>query len=601
MFDPSILFTKNKQHDLPPLGGNSLFDKIWTSIWEEHCVECGVPMCYKQCPIYSKRYDGKCVRLKYGIVKNYNYKGIMNYGLDCVFEKWSKIETRYYPHSTRPIFYSLMNTINNIIYSCLLKLRYNKNIHSIDKLIRFYRKSRNSFLISHYNDLFPDAFHLECYLCGKDSVKLHIQMDDNISNRIFYSNIHNIVEGKNIIDIAFNEINFDRSIKPVDYAARIRFFIAPLSEKFPVNIVFTHLNFIRWRKADFPRHHTEYIKCVAWDLDNTIWSGTLSEDGVYNLALKEDVINTIRELNNKGIINTIVSKNDSQDAIKALKHFGIDDLFICYAINWGSKSENIKMLSNATNISLEYFAFIDDSLRERLEVKYDLPEIRVFSNTHIEFITKDSIFNPPLSRESIKRRDYYRQEWCRKTILDDNKIDYDQYLEHLKIELCISRVRTFKDSGDRCLELLSRSNQLNLRTIRYTKNEFVKLLEEPDYVCFKINANDKYGDYGQIGFVSSQIQKHIMEIKDFVISCRIARRCIEQTIIYSMVQYAKEQGCHILSIKLVKTPKNVTLENILDSLPFSRISSCKEYKHYVLSDFNQLNHSFCKAKIRRID
>ncbi|MBO7529033.1 MAG: HAD-IIIC family phosphatase [Bacteroidales bacterium] len=500
MFDPQI-YSLSLFKKYPRIKLNSIdINHVWMSIWEEHCTECAVPLCYNQCSVFTKRNDGKCSRIQNGIIRNYQYKGLLCHGLECSFNKWGKIESRYYPFSCSQRFYRLLASINYYIY---LFLSFFDKIFHLNKnlsLLKKYRLFRNGYFLKHYTDLFPDAFYLECILLNKSSVHIIIQFDDNISNTVFYSKFHIVNKGINKIIIPFDEIRFDYSISPADYAARLRIFIAPINEESQTDIIFTYLNFISIKKMDIIKtSQSKYVKCVAWDLDNTIWNGIFSEIGS-DVSLKEEAINTIKDWDNKGIINTIISKNDYKEIITYLDNIGMLQYFVLPAINWGSKSENIKKISSSLGISLDAFAFIDDNPHELNEMRTNCPNVRVYSIHELSDIKNLIAFNPPTSSFSKNRRAFYQAEIKRKQIyLSNFPNDYQKYLKQLDIRLKITPIVSSL-TYDRCFELISRSNQYNLRTVRYTHQEFNKLVNNSPLECYAVNAYDKYGDYGIICF-----------------------------------------------------------------------------------------------------
>ena len=113
------------------------------------------------------------------------------------------------------------------------------------------------------------------------------------------------------------------------------------------------------------------IKCLVWDLDNTLWDGILLEDG--DVVLREGITDILKELDRRGILLSIASKNNREDALEKLREFGIDEYFIYPQIGWGSKADSISEIAASLNISTDTFAFIDDQPSEREEVKFVLP------------------------------------------------------------------------------------------------------------------------------------------------------------------------------------------------------------------------------------
>jgi len=100
------------------------------------------------------------------------------------------------------------------------------------------------------------------------------------------------------------------------------------------------------------------IKCLVWDLDNTIWDGVILEDG--DVVLKDGIIDIIKTLDERGVLQSIASRNNFKDAYDKLLEFGISEYFLYPQINWNSKSESIKSIAKDLNIGIDSFAFVDD-------------------------------------------------------------------------------------------------------------------------------------------------------------------------------------------------------------------------------------------------
>ena len=133
--------------------------------------------------------------------------------------------------------------------------------------------------------------------------------------------------------------------------------------------------------------------------------------------------------------------------------------------------------------------------------------------------------------------------------------------------------------------MLKRSNQLNLSTHRYTQEEFISLLTSENVLCYAFRCWDKFGDYGTVGFVSI-ILGNIPKIKDLVISCRIAQKHYEHSLIYWVSQKLKKNGYQELYAKLIKTKRNTPLQIMFQSLPFNVIEDNNEFVLYKLPDLN---------------
>ena len=126
----------------------------------------------------------------------------------------------------------------------------------------------------------------------------------------------------------------------------------------------------------------QQIKCVIWDLDNTLWEGVLSEGGAGEL--RPGVAETVRELDRRGIVQSVSSKNDFENARRRLEETGLWNYFLCPQISWNSKSEGIGRILERLNIKEEAAAFVDDSAFERDEVQFVLPKVRVYDAEETE-------------------------------------------------------------------------------------------------------------------------------------------------------------------------------------------------------------------------
>ncbi len=128
-----------------------------------------------------------------------------------------------------------------------------------------------------------------------------------------------------------------------------------------------------------PTENDKKVKCVVWDLDNTMWEGVLVEDGLDRLRLKPDVSKVIQALDQRGILLSIASKNNAEDALQAVKKFGLDQYFLCPQISWGPKSQGLKTIAQQLNIGMDSILFVDDSEFELGEVQAVCPEVRVLN------------------------------------------------------------------------------------------------------------------------------------------------------------------------------------------------------------------------------
>ena len=162
------------------------------------------------------------------------------------------------------------------------------------------------------------------------------------------------------------------------------------------------------------------MKCVVWDLDNTLWTGILADLGPDELTLAEGVRDMIDQLDERGILQSIASKNDHDDAWRVIEHLGLDQMFLHPAIHWGPKSESIRSIANALNIGVDTPAFIDDSEVERAQVKSELPQVRVYSELELDRLLGLDEFDVQPSAEGRRRRRSYLAEAERQAVFSSS-------------------------------------------------------------------------------------------------------------------------------------------------------------------------------------
>lgn len=566
MYDITIGKTTNEN-------GSSLFsedtqiyvEKLTLCSWEEHCVECSPPYCYNNCKMYQKRIDGCCVRMQHAIQMVEGIDGPLGYGIKCEFRKWAKIETIYSGHEVSIADNKQIDRYN--IYAS--KLAFGKYGYKLVDGTRrhLYAKAQPS------GERVADMFYIDCYLAEKQEVPLLVQMDNE--DRIYYSHIHTLNKGQNIIRIPIK-----------DLPAGARVFVTPLEET-NTAIYFRWLDFIKEKKdaASKAEGYAPKVKVVAWDLDNTLWKGTLVNDS--NVVLNQAALVVIKELDRRGILNTICSKNDEAEALAKIEEFALRDYFLYPAINWGQKSENLKAIAEQLNLGINSFAFVDDNVREREEVSQALPMVRVFADTEISDLLGKDEFDVPVTETSRKRRLLYMEDAKRNTLKASFSDNYDEFLRSLEMVLTVEKIN--EENKDRCYELLSRSNQLNLSTNRYTAEEYDALLRDPKNVCLAFRVADKFGDYGIVSFMSLHLDGAKARIMDLVISCRIAKKKVENAIVRSLKPILLEKCVESIEAQLIVTKKNSPLVNVFRDLPFDIVSESPELIHYLLKDVKTID------------
>jgi FkbH-like protein len=325
----------------------------------------------------------------------------------------------------------------------------------------------------------------------------------------------------------------------------------------------------------------EKVKCVAWDLDNTLWRGTLVESAPEELELDPGAAELVRRLDERGILQTIVSKNNHDDAWAVLNKHGLADYFLFPAINWGQKSLNLKQVAEQLNINIDTFAMIDDSDFERAEIAAALPQVRVYPETAIGTLLRRPEFDVTVTELSRQRRLTYLNNIQRDRARETFAGDYEEFLRS-----CGMRLRLFvperRGDVERCLELIQRSNQLNLSSRRYAAAEFGALLAREGVLCVALHCADRFGDYGIVGFSSVDEARDEPLVLDFVLSCRVAQKRVEHSYFQWLADRQALRGRRRLRAVFTRTAKNAALFRVFEETPFERVAERDGEQHLEL-------------------
>jgi FkbH-like protein len=310
------------------------------------------------------------------------------------------------------------------------------------------------------------------------------------------------------------------------------------------------------------------IKCIVWDLDNTLWDGVLLEDG--DVRLRPSVVRHIRRLDQMGILHSIASKNDHGAAIEKLREFGVDDLFLYPQINWNAKSGSIRQIAKAFNLGLDAFAFVDDQEFERAEVTHGVPEV-----TCVDIIDLDEALAQPLFRprfvtdESGRRREMYRAQIARDELESDFNGTSDEFLASLDMTFTIEPAR--REDLQRAEELTVRTNQLNSTGRTYSYDELDELRESPDHLLLVASLTDKFGSYGKIGLALVEKGDRVWRLCMMLMSCRVMSRGVGMVLLNHILRLATEAGVTVQA-DFVETGRNRMMQITYAFAGFTEVS-----------------------------
>lgn len=539
--------------------------------WEEHCLECSPPACFRTCSLYSRRRDRMCARFENGIVANVGYEGPLDYGAEIEFRRWGKLEAKFTGFAVTQarlkkicrLDARLLNWLRPVadIYNPLVPIRkLNLNIA--------YNRLRRSWLGRTVASSPPtvdyDEFVIE--LVNRDTSDVTFLLEVLDSTRVYSRHALAMKSGRNLYRLPWRNLNVP---DPSDSDRSLRFKFYPENDAL-AKIVVTWLYPVKWNTEEKQDSESAEgkVKCVIWDLDNTLWDGVLVEDGPAGVRLRAEVLTAIEELDRRGVVQSIASKNDHDAAWERIAHFGLDKYFLYPAIHWGPKSSSIQAIAAELNLHVNSFLFVDDSPIERAEVVASLPQVRVMDAAEVGGMLERSDLQLPVTAEASTRREKYQQESVRRRVLKELGGDYDDFLRKCNLNLAIF-VPADQDAIDRCVELFQRTNQLNSSGRRHSKSDLEEFLIDRSKLVCAVSCWDNFGKYGLVGVVVLDLAGKFPVVVDFVLSCRVAAKAVEPAIFGWLGRRLQSEGHSQLGLVFVPTSRNGVVGTLLEQIGFA--------------------------------
>ncbi|MFL6161128.1 MAG: HAD-IIIC family phosphatase [Jatrophihabitantaceae bacterium] len=294
------------------------------------------------------------------------------------------------------------------------------------------------------------------------------------------------------------------------------------------------------------------IKCVVWDLDNTLWDGVLLEDE--QVGVRDSVVEHIRRLDQAGVLHSIASKNDHQTALAKLTELGLAEFFLFPQVNWNPKSSSIELIAKALNLGLDAFAFVDDQPFELAEVAHVLPKVTCVDVAELDAALAREEFHPRfITDESAKRREMYQGQIARDELEKDFVGTNHEFLADLRMHFTIETAK--RQDLQRAEELTVRTNQLNSTGRTYSYDELDALRESPDHLLLVASLTDKFGSYGKIGLALVEKSATHWHLNMMLMSCRVMSRGVGMVLLNHIMNLAKQAGAE-LRADFVETGRN---------------------------------------------
>lgn len=352
-------------------------------------------------------------------------------------------------------------------------------------------------------------------------------------------------------------------------------------------------------------------KCVVLDLDNTLWGGVIGDDGIGGIEVGElgtghvfsDLQMWLKELKKRGVVLAVCSKNNEEVAKEPFKKLpemklSLEDISM-FVANWDDKVSNIQFIQQTLNLGIDSFVFLDDNPFERNMVRtmitnITVPELPEDPAQYLTYLKELNLFETPsYSDEDRNRTSQYRAEIGRVS-LQKQFTSIDDYLIDLEM---VAEAKPFDEFNYlRISQLTQRSNQFNLRTVRYTEAEIESIAKDDGYITIYFTLEDKFGEHGLVSVVILEKQKNdILFVVTWLMSCRVLKRGMEEFIVNKIIQTAKNKGFRVIIGEYLKTSKNAMVQNIYEKLGFESIGN-NQYRTEV-AKFTD-NKTYIKEKIR---
>ncbi len=345
-------------------------------------------------------------------------------------------------------------------------------------------------------------------------------------------------------------------------------------------------------------------KVLLLDLDNTLWGGLAGEVDHTPIVLSEEhsglayknLQRVIGQMQKQGVLLGIVSKNNEEDVRDILtKHPHMvlrPEHFTIQKINWQPKHENIQEIAEELNLGLDSFVFFDDNATERQLVKEMLPQVVVpdFPEKAEELaIAMVAIYHqyfaqPFLTEEDLEKTRQYADN-VKRTELQKSTGSFADYLKQL--EMTMERVDATANV-ERLTQLVNKTNQFNLTTRRYTQAEMQQLFLDEKKRVYLYQVKDRFGDNGIVAAVIVDLSGEVPEIEEFVMSCRVMGKNIEDAIIEDVEQNLRSAGYDRLRGVYIPTAKNKPVAQLYDRLGYDRCVETQEGRVEFLVAFDSV-------------
>jgi FkbH-like protein len=344
---------------------------------------------------------------------------------------------------------------------------------------------------------------------------------------------------------------------------------------------------------------TSIKKVLVMDLDNTLWGGVIGDDGLNGIEVGDttprgEAFKAFQRcalsLSRRGVLLAVCSKNQEATAkevfekhpemVLRLEHFA------AFKANWNPKSDNIRAMAEELSLGLDSFVFVDDNPAEVEIVKQFCPGVATIHlgpdpADYCSQLLDARLFEPvTITSEDLERVQQYRVEAQRRVLLESST-DMGSYLRSLEM---VARVDPLDESDlPRAAQLVNKSNQFNLTTIRRSEAEIRSLIADSSHDAFTVRLADKFGDHGLISVVFTRQVENALHVETWVMSCRVLKRQVEDLVVNEVARIARRRACNTVLGLYWPTAKNTMVRDLYVALGFERLESTEDTATFALS------------------
>ena len=547
--------------------------------WGEHCIECAAPACFATCDLFDATKHGRCRRFEDGIIARTLPDG--RTAAEVKFKRWGKLEAqgsaallpaRQADRAERfaEAVSGLLEPLGNAASAMTGQGRWHKAPE------RFRRWAARRAGRDNRSQNVPDMVLFDVENLESEPVRLLFTATVDVKKLPRAVAADQLPQPFAVnIDLprGFSSHSLDAAGMAPLLRSGLPFLLslAPAGDS-GAHLLIHRLDLARVARGDAgaskpaPAAPAKLAKLVIFDLDNTLWDGILLEGEV---AERREVADVFRTLDERGILISVASKNARSDAIAKLESLGLDRYLLHPQIGWLPKSQAVAEIVRALNIGIDSAIFVDDNPFERSEVAETHPQVEVLPDTAIPSLADHPRLQGSVTPESRARREMYRQAVEREQAEESFGSDYLEFLRSCGIHVTIRPDRP--DDVDRIAELVQRTNQLNFSGRKYGRAEIEAILRDPSRDRHVIIVSDKFGSYGTVGFCLSSLEERAdgaeLAIEDFMLSCRVQGKFIEQALIAELLRRAGRPVARV-RVAFAKTDRNRAAQMVLEDMGF---------------------------------